>query len=60
MIPPAMAASSLSQTVDLWTAQVMVASGFLTRLYRALGDDRQAAKKLQAPLSGAVRFRKSF
>jgi len=44
----AMAASSLSQAVDLWTAQVMVARRYLTRLYRVLDDDRQAAMAQQA------------
>ena len=48
MAPSAMAASPLSQSIDLLTAQVMVASGFLTRLYRALGDARQVAMAQQA------------
>lgn len=48
MTPTTMAASSLSQAIDLWTAEVMVARGYLTRLYRVLGDDRQAAMAQQA------------
>ena len=39
--------SHLSQTVDGWTAQAVAASRYLVRLYRALGDGRQAAAALQ-------------
>lgn len=40
--------SSLSQTVDTWTCQAMVASSHLVSLYRLLGDGRQAALALKA------------
>ena len=43
-----MATSTLTQTVDFWTAQAVMASGYLLRLYRILGDDRQAAMARQA------------
>ena len=37
-----MANSSLTETVDSWTGQAVMTSGYLMRLYRFLGDDRQA------------------
>jgi len=43
-----MTQSSLTETVDLWTAEVMVASNYLVRLYRILGDDRQVYLTMQA------------
>jgi len=43
-----MTQSSLTITVDLWTAEVMVASGYLVRLYRILGDERQVFLAMQA------------
>ena len=43
-----MATSTLNQTTDFWTAQAVMASGYLLRLYRILGDDRQAAMARQA------------
>ena len=38
-----MASSLLHQTVDTWTIHAVVASRHLIRLYRALGDDKQAS-----------------
>lgn len=43
-----MATSSLNETVDSWTAQAVMASGYLMRLYRILGDERQAYIASQA------------
>jgi len=43
-----MPTSSLTQTVDIWTAQVVQASSYLTHLYRVLGDERQAYQAMQA------------
>jgi hypothetical protein len=43
-----MAQSQLSETVDSWIIQAMVASTYLVKLYRALGDDRQADTALRA------------
>jgi len=43
-----MTSSPLNTTIDDWTAQAVVASRFLTGLYRALGDDRQVANATQA------------
>ena len=43
-----MAQSQLSETVDSWTIQAMVASTYLVKLYRALGDDRQADTALRS------------
>ena len=43
-----MTQSSLSQTVDQWTVEVIVASGYLVRLYRILGDERQVYLAMQA------------
>jgi hypothetical protein len=40
--------SPLSQTVDTWTCQAMVASSHLVSLYRLLGDEQQAALALKA------------
>jgi hypothetical protein len=40
--------SPLTEIVDLWTAEVMVASKYLVRLYRILGDDRQVYLAMQA------------
>jgi len=48
MASPQMPTSSLTQTVDIWTAQVVQASNYLTRLYRVLGDERQAYQAMQA------------
>jgi len=42
-----MANSSLTETVDFWTAQAVMTSGYLVRLYRFLGDDRQAYLAMQ-------------
>ena len=39
---------SLTETVDSWTAQAVMASGYLIRLYHFLGDDRQAYLTTQA------------
>jgi len=43
-----MTQSRLTATVDLWTAEVMVASNYLVRLYRILGDERQVYLAMQA------------
>ena len=43
-----MISSSLTETVDFWTAQAVMASGYLVRLYRILGDDRQVFLAIQA------------
>ncbi|BDU73170.1 hypothetical protein [Mesoterricola silvestris] len=43
-----MAPSSINQTVNDWTTQVLVAAGHLVWLYRRLGDERQAALALRA------------
>ena len=43
-----MISSSLTETVDFWTAQAVMASGYLVRLYRILGDDRQVFIAMQA------------
>jgi len=43
-----MPTSSLTAMVEYWTAQAAMASGFLLRLYRDLGDDRQAYLAMQA------------
>jgi len=48
MAPPAMASSALTQTVDFWTAQAVMASGYLVALYRILGDERQEALAMEA------------
>jgi hypothetical protein len=48
MVHQPMTTSSLSQTVDSWTAQAVMASGYLVRLYRALDDDHQTAVAMQA------------
>lgn len=48
MASPPMPIPSLTQTVDSWTAQAVMTSGYLLRLYRILGDDRQAAIAIQA------------
>jgi hypothetical protein len=48
MAPPALAVAVLTQTVDSWTAQAVMASGYLVGLYRILGDDRQATLAMQA------------
>jgi hypothetical protein len=53
-----MTQSSLSQAVDQWTAEVMVASGYLVRLYRILGDDRQAFMAVQAQGPSAERVQR--
>jgi hypothetical protein len=39
--------SSLDVQVDSWTTQILGAAGVLVRLYRCLGDDKQAAVALQ-------------
>jgi len=48
MTPTPMPPSSLTATVDHWTAQAVMTSGYLLRLYRILGDDRQASIAMQA------------
>ena len=40
--------TSLTEAVDSWTAQAVMASGYLARLYRGLGDERQADLAAQA------------
>jgi hypothetical protein len=42
------ATSHLSVTVDTWTIQAVVASRYLLRLYRGLGDGKQALTASQA------------
>ncbi len=46
----------LATTVDTWTVQSVVASGWLTRFYRAMGDSRQASLALQVGEPGMERF----
>jgi hypothetical protein len=43
-----MSSLQLSAYVNAWTVQAVTASRWLTRLYRSLGDDRQAATAIQA------------
>lgn len=43
-----MTSSHLSQAVDTWTCQAVSASRFLQRLYRMLGDEKQATNAIQA------------
>ncbi|WP_148300407.1 hypothetical protein [Holophaga foetida] len=38
----------LTQFIDAWTIRAVVASRFLARLYRAMGDGRQASNAIQA------------
>ena len=45
----------LSLTVDTWTSEAVVASRYLSRLYRALGDDKQAYRAIQAGAPAAER-----
>lgn len=40
--------TALTNTVDLFTAQAVMASDFLVRLYRVLGDEKQAVLAQQA------------
>jgi hypothetical protein len=40
--------NALTQTVDEWTAQAVVASAYLVGLYRSLDDSRQLALAMQA------------
>jgi len=49
-LPPAatVEAQPLTRLVDVWTVQAVAACGYLVRLYRALGDDRQASVALRA------------
>jgi len=47
--------TNLSHAVDTWTAQAAVASRYLLRLYRLLGDDKQAANAIQAGKSAEER-----
>jgi len=43
-----MPSNSLTPYVDGWTVQAVMASRWLTRLYRTLRDDRQASTAIQA------------
>ncbi len=43
-----MASAQLNQLVDNWTVQAVVASRYLLRLYRRLGDEKQAYVATQA------------
>lgn len=43
-----MSTTTLSQTVDTWTLRAVAASRHLARLYRTLGDGKQASHALQA------------
>ena len=40
--------SALTDTVDSWTVQAVVAGNYLVGLYRTLDDSRQAALAIQA------------
>jgi hypothetical protein len=51
-----MTIGKLTTNVDTWTVQAVVASGWLTRLYRSLGDDRQAALAIQVGKPGMERL----
>ena len=48
MISSIMTTNSLAETVDSWTVQALVASGYLVQLYRKLHDDRQADLAMRA------------
>lgn len=43
-----MTSSQLTLALDTWTCQAVSASRFLQTLYRALGDEKQAANAIQA------------
>lgn len=43
-----MSSTRLTQQIDDWTIQILMATRHLARLYRILGDDRQAATALQS------------
>jgi len=51
-----MTIGKLTTNVDAWTVQAVVASAWLTRLYRSLGDDRQAALAIQVGKPGMERL----
>ena len=53
-----MTSSRLTETVDAWTIQAVVASRFLTSLYRGLGDNKQAAHAIQAGVPAEERARR--
>ena len=53
-----MTSSRLTRTVDLWTIRAVVASRFLTSLYRGLGDSIQVAKAVQAGVPAEERARR--
>ena len=51
-----MTISQLTANVDAWTLQAVVASGWLARLYRSLGDERQAVLAVQVGEPGVKRL----
>jgi len=53
-----MTQSHLYRAVDTWTAKSAAASRYLLRLYRVLGDDKQAANAMQAGKSSEERARR--
>ena len=53
-----MTIGKLTAIVDTWTVQAVMASGWLTRLYRSLGDDRQAALAIQVGITGLERLKR--
>ena len=53
-----MTIGKLTAIVDAWTVQAVMASGWLTRLYRSLGDDRQAALAIQVGVPGLERLKR--
>ena len=52
MAPPAMASTALTQTVDFWTAQAVMASGYLVALYRILEKALENVEKHAEELLG--------
>ena len=48
----------LTAYVDTWTVQAVMTSGWLTRLYRSLRDDRQASLASQAGAPAAERMQR--
>lgn len=51
-----MPSTHLIAQVDTWTIHAVAASRWLTRFYRTLGDDRQAAIAIQAGASAVERM----
>src|SRR5512142_1860614 len=56
MLPETLTANQLSSTVERWILEAVAASRFLTRLYRTLGDDRQASAAISIGQSATERM----